>query len=342
MRRLALTVAIFASLATQAWADYDAGYAAFKRGDYFVTMREWNSLEEQGNSVLRAFPFRLHDAGNLVPEDDSEPPRSYQVAAAHKVLVEPAITFKGKFYALLIAIEDYEFLPRLRPPLNNAKALAAVLKKRYRFEDDAVKLLLDASRREILDELARLRRELGPDDRLLLYYAGHGQIDPATDQGYWQPADAEPDVESTWIWNDAIKRNLKSMAERSAKHVLVIAETTSGASLGWLWRGVSRPKRDEYFETIDSYVSRHVISSGAEPVTDHGIDGLSIFAYFLVKALQENQEPYLTSRQLFARLVRNVANNSHQTPEHGVIPDSGDEDSGDFTFILRSGLTPRP
>ena len=64
-----------------------------------------------------------------------------------------------------------------------------------------MKLLLDADRAAILDELSNLRRRLNPDDRLLVYYAGHGQIDQVTEEGFWQPVDAEVDKERTWIAN---------------------------------------------------------------------------------------------------------------------------------------------
>ena len=60
-------------------------------------------------------------------------------------------------------------------------------------------MLLNAERRTILGALEDLRQELGPDDRLLIYYAGHGEIDPVTEEGFWQPVDAEPGRQFTWI-----------------------------------------------------------------------------------------------------------------------------------------------
>ena len=51
--------------------------------------------------------------------------------------------------------------------------------------------------------------------------------------------------------------------------------------------------------------------------------------------MQKNTKPYITSFQLFDRLARAVTNNSKQKPEYGTVAESGDEGSGDFTFILR-------
>ncbi len=93
---------------------------------------------------------------------------------------------------------------------------------------------------------------------------------------------------------------------------------------------------DKFFVNIDKYPSRKIISSGdTEPVAGSGSGGHSVFAYYLIKAPSENTKPYITSFQLFDRPVRGVTNNSNQTPEFGTVPDSGDQGSGDFTFIRR-------
>ncbi len=167
---------------------------------------------------------------------------------------------------------------------------------------------------------------------MLLYYAGHGQIDPATEEGFWQPTDAEPDSDFTWISNDDIKRYLSGMP---AKHVLVIADSCFSGSLT---RGSSEQnsEEDKFFAKIDAFASRIVISSGCtEPVADSGTGGHSVFSYYLLKALTDNQKPYITSFQLYDRLVRAVTNNSKQKPEYGTVVESGDEGLGDFTLILR-------
>lgn len=56
-----------------------------------------------------------------------------------------------------------------------------------------------------------------------------------------------------------------------------------------------------------------------------------------MKALKDNNAPYITSFELFDSLARAVANNSSQKPEYGTIGNAGDEGSGDFTFILKKG-----
>ena len=239
----------------------------------------------------------------------------------------------GRNYALIIGNNDYINLPDLKTAVGDAAALSELLKLRYAFGPGDVKLLLNANKATIMDALAELRQRLKEDDRLLLYYAGHGQIDAVTEAGFWQPVDAEVGKRYTWIANDEIRREIRGLP---AKHVLVLADSCFSGSLT---RGAGERgeiPRDRYFTEIDSYVSRKVISSGGtEPVADAGLGGHSVFAFYLLKALRENNQPYIASFELFNKLARAVTNNSKQKPDYGTVADAGDEGSGDFTFILR-------
>ena len=241
----------------------------------------------------------------------------------------------GRNYALIIGNNNYANLPDLKTAVGDAAALSELLKLRYDFTSGDVKLLLNADKATIMDELAGLRQRLQYDDRLLIYYAGHGQIDPVTKEGFWQPIDAVSGKEYTWIANDAIRRQLRGLP---AKHVLVVADSCFSGSLTRSTASYENIPKNRYFTEIDSHVSRKVISSGGtEPVADAGSGGHSVFAYYLLKTLRENDRPYLTSMELFQGLVRAVTNNSNQKPEFGTVGDAGDEGSGDFIFILKSG-----
>ena len=59
--------------------------------------------------------------------------------------------------------------------------------------------------------MSRLRRELGPDDNLLIYYAGHGYVDEETEEGYWLPVDAVEDDPVDWISNSTITTMLRGL-----------------------------------------------------------------------------------------------------------------------------------
>lgn len=244
----------------------------------------------------------------------------------------PKITARN--YALIIGNNDYQNLPDLQTAVADARSIAGVLADRYAFEPANISLLLNASRTAILDQLETIRQQIGPDDRLLLYYAGHGEIDPITESGYWQPVDALPGKRYSWIANDDIRRELRGIP---ARHILVVADSCFSGSLARGPEQYEGVPKDRFYTVIDTAVSRKVISSGGtEPVADSGSGGHSVFAYYLLKALRENEEPYLVSFELFNKLVRAVTNNSNQKPQYGTIREAGDEGAGDFTFILRS------
>ncbi len=48
MKRLALAIVFVLGLAPPAWADFEAGVAAYNRGDYATALREFKPLAEQG------------------------------------------------------------------------------------------------------------------------------------------------------------------------------------------------------------------------------------------------------------------------------------------------------
>ncbi len=70
---LALIVALCAGftlgLTAPAWAGWDEGVAAAKRGDYATAIREWRPLAEQGNANAQFNLGLMYDNGQGVPQD---------------------------------------------------------------------------------------------------------------------------------------------------------------------------------------------------------------------------------------------------------------------------------
>jgi len=84
----------------------------------------------------------------------------------------------GTYRALIIGINDYQDpkIPDLETAVSDAKAMAKVLLERYGFQ---VQLLLDskASKKAMFQSLRELAISTKPDDSVLVYYAGHGDLD---------------------------------------------------------------------------------------------------------------------------------------------------------------------
>jgi len=247
------------------------------------------------------------------------------------VVSEPKVTIPsgvhlGRYYALVIGNNDYEYLPKLQTAVNDARALGVLLRDRYGFD---VTTLLNATRAETLKALAQYRRTLREDDNLLIYYAGHGWLDEDADRGYWLPIDATQDDDVFWIDNAAVTSKMRAM---NAKHVMVIADSCYS---GKLIRGIHvNNRRPGYLQRLAERRARVVLTSGGvEPVSDAGgRDNHSVFSAALLTALEENAG-VLEGHELFTKIRRPVAVNSDQVPEYSDIRKAGHA-GGDFLFVV--------
>ncbi len=60
------------SLTAPAWAGFDEGVAAYKRGDYATAFREWRPLAEQGKTRAQTKIGFMYYDGQGVPQDYGE------------------------------------------------------------------------------------------------------------------------------------------------------------------------------------------------------------------------------------------------------------------------------
>lgn len=235
----------------------------------------------------------------------------------------------GAYYALVIGIKNYQTLPKLETPLDDAGAIADVLRRRYGFE---VNLLLDASRHQILSALAEYRRKMQQNDNLLIYFAGHGQFDAAAERGYWLPADAERDNDANWIIADEITSSVRALA---ALHVLVVSDSCYSGTLNRSIGSAIKPlDPTQYLQKMFAGKSRNLMSSGGnEPVADGEAPGHSVFANAFLQGLSGMDEDAFTAMDLFnAYVQRRVVGGSDQVPQYAPIRDSGDVE-GDIVFF---------
>jgi uncharacterized caspase-like protein len=259
-------------------------------------------------------------------------------ALERPALAVPSGTF-GNYYALVIGNDQYERMPRLETAVADARAMSDVLARKYGFH---VTSLYNANRYQILSALNKMRAELTEKDNLLIYYAGHGELDQANMRGHWLPVDAEPDSTANWISNTQLTDLLNAMA---ARHVLVVADSCySGAltrsSLARLERGMTDDARIAWQTQMSKGRSRTALTSGGlEPVLDGGGGGHSVFAKALLNVLEANGD-VLEGQRLFSEISALVtwaaeAQRVDQLPQYAPIKYGGHE-SGDFFFVPSS------
>jgi TPR repeat protein len=249
----------------------------------------------------------------------------------------PAGGDTGRYFALVIGIDKYPApIPPLHTAVRDAGAMEAVLKQKYGFQTT---LLTDANatRTKILDQIATYESQLGENDNLLIYYAGHGFQIKEADKSFWLPVDATSPQSANRISADDLTTE---MATLKARHVLVISDSCYSGGLTRDIESLPVMRPDEAFlrKTL-SMRSRNLMASGRdEPVADGGPDGHSVFAWAMLQGLNGETESLFTASTLFYDHVqRTVAGNSGQIPVYQPIRNSGDI-GGDFVF-RRAGVT---
>ena len=232
------------------------------------------------------------------------------------------------YHALFIGVESYidESINDLDNPINDSQLLLSTLTTNYTFDKINAISLKNPTRTQIIETFDLLAKKVKSTDNLLIFYAGHGIWDEQLEQGYWLPSDAKKESKGQWLSNGTIRDYVRAIR---AKHTILIADACfSGGIL----------KQRNAFNTTKAMVemyklpSRKAMTSG----TLKTVPDKSVFLEYLVKNLNNNSDPILSSNQLFAAFRIAVIHNSpnNQVPQYGVIHGSGDQ-GGDFLFLKR-------
>ena len=247
-----------------------------------------------------------------------------------------AVDLYDKSYALLIGVSDYTGGWR---PLPGVKDDVRAVKDALVRHGFLVSEIPSPTRAEFDRSVRDFVAEHGqrPNDRLLVYFAGHGHTLKTSDErdlGYLVPADA-PNPERD---RGGFKRVAISMAEIEmiaeqieAKHVLFVFDACFAGSVFEVTRGVP----DHISEKAARPVRQFITSGSA----DQEVPDRSEFRRQFVDALDGKAEVgeggYLTGSQLGEFLNKQVTNYSRraQTPQWGKIM-NGKLNKGDFVFEL--------
>ncbi|MGZ8944172.1 MAG: caspase family protein [Methylococcaceae bacterium] len=250
----------------------------------------------------------------------------------------PSINF-GQFYALIIGNNDYANLPALKTSANDAKAIDEILRVHYGYKTT---LLINANRHQIMTSLNNLRNTLTENDNLVIYYAGHGDIDKKDQSAYWLPTDAEANNSANWLSSHDITQYLNVI---SARHILVIADSCySGAmttsSIARIPDDMPESKREKWLNFMINRKARTVMTSGGvKPVLDSGSGNHSIFANALLKALKSNNglmEDYKLYNAVASKVKQSASNvGFQQMPQYSAMQHAGHEGSP-FFFVPKS------
>ncbi|MBN1312670.1 MAG: caspase family protein [Anaerolineae bacterium] len=239
-----------------------------------------------------------------------------------------------------IGINAYYHMPPLACASKDAEDIAECLIDRFNFPRQQVILLQDelATQENILAAFDTIfnRWNIAADDRLIIFFAGHGIIREASDGskvGYIAPFDAKPQA-----WRTLIRMSdlIDQATFLAAKHILFIMDTC--------YSGLSFLRQAQVDPIIEHFLTRRAVQmmtsgKGTEPVADGGDleNDNSIFTGHLLQALSGDAATasgLMTASDVMHYVYRHVIRTPkiRQTPQYGWL--NGD---GDFVFQFPRG-----
>lgn len=262
---------------------------------------------------------------SALPEtQEPSPTTTSPVETVPPKVILPAEPGSGRRIALLVGNNKYaQPIPALETPIADVTRIARVLERRYGFE---TRVLKNAGQAAIVEALNLLAQEAKPEDRVLLFYAGHGYLMEDIGMGFWIPVDASVKTAKGWISNADIA---KLLAAISAKQLILISDSCYSGTL-------TKEQRIDTNDVAHTQILQRrsvvVLSSGDdEPVSDEGKDGHSIFAWNLIRILEATGE--LTHGFEVWRTVRDSVRKEYpQEARYGAVLSAGHVAGGDFLF----------
>ena len=256
-------------------------------------------------------------------------------------------------WAVVIGVNQYQKWSQLQYAVPDAQAVRDKLIQ-LGFPQGNIIYLTDAQATKNRIELVlgdELRRKLGRNDRVFIYFAGHGQTEDlpgGKQEGYIVPVDGDKsNLFSTCISMTSVRQFSERMP---AKHVFYAIDACySGLAL--MRAGELDPRDQQYLQKVARFPARQLVTagSGGEQVIEQG--GHGAFTKTLLIALDGSADKYppfgvVTGSELGNYLQPTVSmeTNHGQTPQFGRLA-AGE---GEFMFVLpeldtrRSFPSPKP
>jgi uncharacterized caspase-like protein len=239
-------------------------------------------------------------------------------------------------WAVIIGINKYKNAPQLNYAVTDANSVVETLKQ-LGFPSQNILVLLDeqATKQHIEQVLYGTLRQTTADDRLFVFFAGHGltvSLPRGGEEGYLLPVDGDPkDLALTAISMEDVQRIARRIA---AKHILFAVDACySGFAIT---RDVPSAKVDAlYLEAMTREPAVQIITAGrkGEPVLEE--QGHGLFTRRLIQGIMgladADQIGVITALELAtwveSRVIRDSRNRQH--PQYSRL-----DGEGQFVFVV--------
>ena len=241
------------------------------------------------------------------------------------VAVVPVIENPGKNYAFIIAAQNYNDsnITSLENTVSDGIKLKLLLKDNYGYANSNILMSKNPDRTDFKKKFLELKEMVSPEDNVVIFFAGHGVWDENEKKGYWLLTDAKHNDTKTYLPNSEV---LQLISKLPSRHTLLITDACFSGSL-FKTRSIDANAPAAIME-MSKKISRVAITSGNDSV----VPDESVFMKYLVKALTENKEKYLTAQKLFINhIIEPVMTETKTEPRYGTLELAGHV-GGDFIF----------
>jgi Caspase domain/WG containing repeat len=258
------------------------------------------------------------------------------------------------YSAVLIANNDYQdsntWVELEGSPIRDADSLATILQEKYQFRQ--IFTLRNATLAQMRATFRDLTQYQDSTERILIFYAGHGDYSESLKMAYLVPVDAHGQERTTQFSSAMFAGYVRDMP---AQHVLSVIDACFGGSFildapaptELRGAGVKKPKPKPQTNPVatqkpqlppsndgsaaedvdETLKSREIMSSGQRIE----VPNESAFKQTMSAKLQENKDATLSTLTLFERLKTTVMKNSKLVPQYGILPSAG-SNGGAFIF----------
>lgn len=249
------------------------------------------------------------------------------------------VTIYEESYALLIGVSEYKDDQwKSLPSIPNELSLVRDVLEEHEFQ---ITTVLDPDLKELKSHIQEFIDKHGykPENRVLIYYAGHGHTWKSRGKGYLVPADAPYPIgdENPGVSFSRRSLPISQMVEWSsqmeAKHALFVFDSCFSGTVFDVGRSISRKYETPNF-ILESAVRpvRQFITSGK---AGEIVPQVSEFTPEFVNAIRFkhgdlNKDGYISGEELGIYLQQSGFKN--QTPQYGKHPDKN-LSRGDFIFL---------
>jgi Caspase domain len=259
------------------------------------------------------------------------------VSASRRIMIgknamDNIISIDRKDHILLLATDKYDYWDDLVNPIDDAHTIAQVLKETYGFQVDLVE---DPTVEKVWEKMREYNeKKYGPQDQLLIFFAGHGQYDESFGEGYVVAKNSlKNDLsKTTYISHNRLRGVINNIP---CNHILLTMDVCFGGTLDPIIAR-SRAAKDNEVSLNDmlirkfSHKTRKYLTSGGKEYVSDGIPGKhSPFAEKFIESLRTlSGDGVLTLAELQSSLEK-----LKQLPRFGSFGD--DESLSDFVFVGR-------